>query len=132
MNDTLMSWLLYSAVLTGLAVQIPTALALAWWLIEGTVDKILKWSGAMRRFLAYCWVYKEFHVWLAQVPDRELLKDLYCQAHVGSSVHRERDELLEMTRKLPSHPEGYQGVCECQRCLDVSCYQQAVLYDDLR
>lgn len=132
MNDPLMRWAIYSAVLTGLAVQIPLAIAVAWWLTERTIDKFLKWSGAMHRFLAYCWTYKEFHVWLAQVPDRELLKDLYCHAHIGSSVHRERDELLEMTRKLPSHPEGYQGVCECQRCLDVSCYQQSVLYDDLR
>jgi hypothetical protein len=129
--DTLKDWLVWSAVLTGLAVQIPVAIAVAWWLLECTIDSILKWSGALNRFLAYCWTYKEFHVWLAQVPDLELVKDLYCNANVNSTVWRERDELLEMTRLLPSHPEGYEGVCECQRCIEAKCYDAAALYGDL-
>lgn len=129
--ETLKVWMVWSTVLTGLAVQIPVAFVIAWWLMESTIDAVLKWSGAMNRFLAYCWTYKEFHVWLAQAPDLELVKDLYRNANVDSRVWRERDELLEMTRLLPAHPEGYEGVCECQRCQEATCYQTAALYNDL-
>lgn len=35
-------------------------------------------------------------------------------------IKKERDELLEMTRKLDEHPEGYDGPCLCKLCMSYS------------
>jgi hypothetical protein len=34
-----------------------------------------------------------------------------------SVIERERDQLLEMTRQLDEHPEGYDGPCLCRLCM---------------
>jgi hypothetical protein len=66
-------------------------------------DEVLGWCTPSERETRRSSCTSRSACWVAEHPDKCRWKN-------------ERDQLLEMTRMLDEHPEGYDGPCACKLC----------------